>query len=119
MNDEQVPTGEAGQVREPSQLDPGHAGGPRPAQPEVGDGPDDAGKQGDGAKIKFTSKIRRGLALVRIVTIFSLDESKPPSRTVMKDWTKKQVEKFNAALAWIEQEESWDDKAQAIWENAR
>ncbi len=86
----------------------------------------DAGGEGavgpagsEAIKIKFTSKIRRGLALVRIVAIFSLDESKPPSRTVMKDWTKKQVEEFNAALAWIEQEESWDDKAQAIWENVR
>lgn len=88
--------------------DAGGEGETRPAGPEAGD-----------AKIRFTSKIRRGLALVRVITLFSLDESKPPSRTVMKDWTKKQVDESNAALAWLEQEETWDAKTQALWETHR
>lgn len=52
-------------------------------------------------RIKFTSKIRRGLAL--LAEIATLTEDQPPAFTVMSRWTLKQQREYNAALDWIEQ----------------
>lgn len=68
-------------------------------------------------KIKFTSKIRRGLALVRMVTMASLRDNMPPAQTIIDRWTKKQQAEFNAALEWMESEEDWESVADA-WKKA-
>lgn len=68
-------------------------------------------------KIKFTSKIRRGLALVRMVTMASLRDNMPPAQTIIDRWTKKQQAEFNAALEWMESEEDWECVADA-WAKA-
>lgn len=88
-------------------TDPSGSEGVRPAQ---------------SAKIKFTSKIRRGLALIRMVNITALDETgdmgtpSSPQR-IIKAMTKKQEEEYNAALDWIDQEEDWDAVAK-VWTEA-
>lgn len=68
-------------------------------------------------KIKFTSKIRRGIALVRMVAMASLSDDMPPSKTIIARWTKKQQAEFNAALEWMESEEDWESVADA-WAKA-
>lgn len=55
-------------------------------------------------KTKFTSKTRRGLALVRRLLISSFDESCPPSSTQYARFTKKQVAEYEQALAWMEEQ---------------
>lgn len=74
------------------------------------------------AKIKFTSKIRRGLALMRMVNITALDETgdlgTPSSpQKIMQSLTKRQMEEYDAALQWIDQEEDWDAVA-SVWAKA-
>lgn len=83
-------------------------------QAEGNDGPAD---QPRAKKIKFTSKIRRGLALVRMVTMASLRDNMPPAQTIIDRWTKKQQAEFNAALEWMESEEDWESVADA-WTKA-
>lgn len=73
-------------------------------------------------KIKFTSKIRRGLALMRMVNITALDETgdmgTPSSpQKIMQSMTKRQMEEYDAALQWIDQEEDWDAVA-SVWAKA-
>lgn len=53
-------------------------------------------------KIKYTSKIRRGLAA--LAEIATLTEDSPPPDTVRAKWTKAKRLEYNAALDWIEQE---------------
>lgn len=55
--------------------------------------------------VKFTNKVRRGLARVRSLLIDALDDNKPPAATIVASWKAPQREDFNQALAWIEQEE--------------
>ncbi len=69
-------------------------------------------------KIKFTSKVRRGLALFRMVQMAALSDDCPPAQTMISRWTKAQQSDYNAALAWCEQEEDWDAVADA-WERGR
>lgn len=92
------------------------------ATPETGlpDQPaDSTGSEGvrpaEPAKIKFTSKIRRGLALMRMVNIAALSDDQPPPQRFMEKMTGKQQEEYNAAMAWIEQEEDWDAVA-SVWQ---
>lgn len=70
------------------------------------------------AKIKFTSKVRRGLALFRMVQMAALRDDMPPAQTMISRWTKAQQSDYNAALAWCEQEEDWDAVANA-WDRGR
>ena len=56
--------------------------------------------------IRFTSKIRRGLILMRGLLIDSFDDSKPPTASIVKGWTAKDQREFNAAMAWLEQVEA-------------
>lgn len=87
-------------------------------QGEGNEAPADPGSK----KIKFTSKIKRGLALIRMVNITALDETgdmgtpSSPQRLI-KAMTKKQQEEYNAALDWIDQEEDWDAVAK-VWTEA-
>lgn len=80
----------------------------------MGDAADDAG---DAKRIKFTSKIRRGLALMRMVNMGALSDDAPPPTRIMSKMTKKQEEEYNAAMAWIEQEEDWDAVSK-VWQEA-
>jgi hypothetical protein len=73
-------------------------------------------------KIKFTSKIKRGLALMRMVNITALDENgelgTPMSaQRIMDAMTKRQQEEYDAAMQWIDQEEDWDAVAE-VWTKA-
>jgi hypothetical protein len=52
--------------------------------------------------IKFTSRVRRGLALV--AKIATLTEDDAPGFTVTSRWTLTQQREFNLALDWIEQQ---------------
>lgn len=63
---------------------------------------------GEPRKVYYTSKIKRGLALVRMITMSAFDDSAPPAATIVERWTKKQRTEFNAALEWLEQEEDWE-----------
>ena len=79
---------------------------------------DDPAEEKKPAKIKFTGKVRRGLALMRMVQMAAQDDSCPPIQTMIGRWTKAQQGDYNAALAWCEQEEDWDAVADA-WERGR
>mgnify|MGYP000971804966 FL=1 len=52
--------------------------------------------------IKFTSKVRRGLALARGLLIDSFDPDATPSARQVKSWKAKDQADFNAAMAWME-----------------
>ncbi len=56
------------------------------------------------AQIKYTSKIRRGLAAVAELALASLDDNKPTGKTITSGWTAAKRTEFNAALDYIEQE---------------
>lgn len=112
-------TNESNEAKQP---DTGGEGTPRPEGSEapVSDRPaDPQGSEGvrpaEPAKIKFTSKIRRGLALMRMVNIAALSDDQPPPQRFMEKMTGKQQEEYNAAMAWIEQEEDWDAVA-SVWQ---
>lgn len=94
------------------------------ATPEAGlpDQPaDSAGSEGvrpaEPAKIKFTSKIKRGLALMRMVNLGALSDDAPPPTRIMAKMSKKQQDEYNSAMAWIEQEEDWDAVSK-VWQEA-
>lgn len=112
-------TNESNEAKQP---DTGGEGTPRPEGSEapVSDRPaDPQGSEGvrpaEPAKIKFTSKIRRGLALMRMVNMAALSDDQPPPQRFMEKMTGKQQEEYNAAMAWIEQEEDWDAVA-SVWQ---
>lgn len=69
-------------------------------------------------KVQFTGKVRRGLALMRMVQMVAQRDDCPPAQTFIERWTKGQQSDYNAALAWIEQEENWDAVADA-WDRGR
>ena len=69
------------------------------------------------AKIKFTSKIRRGLALMRMVNMAAVSDDAPPHTRLFSNMTKTQEAEYNAAMAWIEQEEDWD-AVSSVWAKA-
>jgi hypothetical protein len=85
-----------------------------PGTPPLGDTADDGG---DAKRIKFTSKIRRGLALMRMVNISALDTDGIDPMKFPKAMTGKQQEEYNAAMAWVEQEEDWE-AVKSVWEKA-
>lgn len=113
----------------PSETQQPVTGGEGTARPEGAEAPaaaslpnqpaDSAGSEGvrpaEPAKIKFTSKIRRGLALMRMVNIAALSDDQPPPQRFIEKMTGKQQEEYNAAMAWIEQEEDWDAVA-SVWQ---
>lgn len=79
---------------------------------------DEATPAPEAKKIKFTSKVRRGLALVRMVQMVSLRDDMPPVQTFTSRWTKAQQSDYNAALEWMEQNEDWD-AVQDAWDRGR
>lgn len=56
-------------------------------------------------RVKFTDKVRRGLALVRLLAVEAFDDDKPPARTTHARWTRGQQAEFVAAMEWIKQNE--------------
>lgn len=93
------------------EVDPAPQGGEDSRQAGGNEGP------ASPTKIKFTSKIRRGLALMRMVNMGALSDDAPPPTRIMSKMTKKQEEEYNAAMAWIEQEEDWDAVSK-VWQEA-
>ena len=69
-------------------------------------------------KIQFTGKVRRGLALMRMVQMASMSDDCPSIPTFIERWSKAQQSDYNAALAWMEQEEDWDAVSEA-WDRGR
>lgn len=69
------------------------------------------------SKIKYTSKIKRGMALARMIVMASLDDNMMSSASIIAKWTEKQRREFNDYLAWAEQEEDWESVADA-WAKA-
>lgn len=69
-------------------------------------------------KVQFTGKVRRGLALMRMVQMASMSDDCPSIPTFIERWSKAQQSDYNAALAWMEQEEDWDSVADA-WDRGR
>lgn len=67
--------------------------------------------------IKFTHKVRRGMALARMLLIWSVDDSKPPTQSIIDGWSKALQSDYNTFLAWAEQEEDWET-VEAEWEKA-
>ncbi|MCC6425670.1 MAG: hypothetical protein IT435_02495 [Phycisphaerales bacterium] len=65
-------------------------------------------------KLRFTSKIRRGLALVRMIDMAAQREDMAPVPALLARWPKRAVDEYNAALAWIEQEEDWE-AVEKVW----
>jgi hypothetical protein len=60
--------------------------------------------------VRFTGKVRRGLALARSLVIDSLsDDAAPPQTTVRLRWTATMQDDFNAAMRWMEQKEDWEN----------
>lgn len=57
-------------------------------------------------RIKFTSKVKRGIVLARGLLIDSFDSDATPSDRQVRGWTRAQERDLNAALAWMEQVES-------------
>lgn len=97
-------------------------GAEAPAAASLPDQPaDSAGSEGvrpaEPAKIKFTSKIKRGLALMRMVNLGSLSDDAPAPTRIMAKMSKKQQDEYNSAMAWIEQEEDWDAVSK-VWQEA-
>ena len=62
-------------------------------------------KTPEAKKPKFTSKVRRGLALIRMLTLNACDPDKAPGFTTIKSFKKSQESDFNAAMAWMEANE--------------
>lgn len=58
----------------------------------------------EGKSIKYTAKVRRGLALMQLVAVNSIDPDKAPGFTTVKGWTKAQESDFNQAMTWVYQE---------------
>mgnify|MGYP003337232186 CR=1 FL=1 len=57
------------------------------------------------SKIKFTSKVRRGLGILRSLHIDAACDEKPPMSTALAKLKAPQVSDYNAAMAWIEANE--------------
>lgn len=55
-------------------------------------------------RIKFTARVRRGLALVALIARQSFDDNTLSSHHQAGKWTKAQRDEYDLALAWIEQE---------------
>lgn len=53
-------------------------------------------------KPKFTAKVKRGLFLVRLLTLNALNPDEAPGFTTVRKWKKAQEGDLNAALAWVE-----------------
>ncbi len=65
--------------------------------------------------MKFTSKVRRGLALMRSLVASMMDDRQPPPAEIVRKWPKRYQQDFNAALEWIEEnEKDPDDRARPI-----
>lgn len=58
----------------------------------------------EGPPIRFTKKVRRGLALVRTIAVGSFDDNVLSSRHVFGKWTAAQRAEYHLAIAWIEQQ---------------
>lgn len=56
-------------------------------------------------KAQFTSKVRRGLALVRYLAISAQRPYMPMGYTIVEGWSAAQRSDYEAAMKWIEQEE--------------
>ena len=69
-------------------------------------------------KVQFTGKVRRGLALMRMVQMAAQSEDCPSIPTFVDRWSAAQKSDYNAALAWMEQEEDWDSVSEA-WDRGR
>lgn len=54
--------------------------------------------------IKFTSRVRRGLADVRALVLASFDPSAPPSTAQTTKWSADRRRDFNLAMDWIDQQ---------------
>lgn len=55
-------------------------------------------------KIRFTDKVRRGLALVVVSLEIAGRDDLPPLESVTKKWTKARLAEYDAALNWLIQE---------------
>lgn len=55
--------------------------------------------------VKFTARVRRGLALVRLLVDQSFDQNKPPSETEYNRWAASQKIDYQLALDWMRQQE--------------
>jgi hypothetical protein len=55
-------------------------------------------------QIKYTSKIRRGLAAVAELALASMDDRKPSGTAIVAAWTAAKRQEFNAACDYIDQE---------------
>jgi len=94
------------------EVDPAPQGGEDSRQAGGNEGP------ASPTKIKFTGKVRRGLALFRMVQMASQSDDCPSIPTFISRWTKAQQSDYNAALAWCEQEEDWESVEDA-WERGK
>ncbi len=64
-----------------------------------------------GRKVKLTSKVRRGLAHVRQMARDFCDPDKAPGFTQVRFWSRAKQSEYDAAMAWLEQnEEQGDDR---------
>lgn len=97
-------------INETSEAVKPDTGGEGTARPE--------GSEAKPKKVQFTGKVRRGLALMRMVQMAAQSDDCPSIPTFIERWSKAQQSDYNAALAWMEQEEDWDAVADA-WDRGR
>lgn len=60
-------------------------------------------------RVKFTSRVRRGLALVKYLAEASMNNDLPPAETIMARWTRAQQADYRQAIEWIEQESATEE----------
>lgn len=69
-------------------------------------------------RVKCTAKVKRGLVLVRGLTLDALNPDAAPGFTTVRKWKRRQERELNAALEWLEQVEADLDAKTAPAANA-
>ena len=63
--------------------------------------------------IRYTSKVRRGLAAMAELIDSAFDDSKPPVQTVTAKWPRAKQAEFNLARDWVDQETAEPEPCEA------
>ena len=59
--------------------------------------------------IRYTAKVRRGLAAMAELIDAAFDDNVPPVTTIVARWTKAKQAEFNLARDWVDQETEQPD----------
>ena len=55
-------------------------------------------------RIKYTSKVRRGMKLALALLAANVDDDQPPAATIMGRWSRAEKSDYQVALVWMRQE---------------